>query len=425
MSRRLAEALLAVATLSASAAPYRAPVQVTQPAPFLALDVGAEAWRHSLGSDLRDWQLLDASGRRIPFAQQPDQALAAPADRDVPLYALPPPPTSAASTAPVRAPSGWMMDLGEPGRWPGTPARLQLRWPASATPFQAGYRLDTSPDLQSWHALGTGQLMGLSTADGAALMQPHVAIPGTPQRYLRLVWDDPAHAVAPDGATLGWQASGTPPPRTARTAPLPAPDADGGWVIALGGPQPLLTLALHGTQGTWVLPLQVQTRAHAQAPWQTVARTVFYRVDRGGASADLAPALPLGQAVSELRLLPPRGVALPPRDSLRLEWTVRTPRLVWAAQGEPPFSLEVGSASADAGPRPLAEVVPDWAAERGRLGQARLAGFVAQPEAAKPAEPAAPPRRLLLWAVLGLGVMALAAVTWRLWRQGPAADAST
>jgi hypothetical protein len=36
-----------------------------------------------------------------------------------------------------------------------------------------------------------------------------------------------------------------------------------------------------------------------------------------------------------------------------------------------------------------------------------------------PAEPGLPPRRMLLWAVLGLGVAALAAATWTLWRQGP------
>ena len=59
---------------SAGAAPYRAPVQITQPAPFLALDATAEAWQHSLGSDLGDWQLLDAQGRpldRVPIAAAP------------------------------------------------------------------------------------------------------------------------------------------------------------------------------------------------------------------------------------------------------------------------------------------------------------------------------------------------------------------
>ena len=412
-------AMLCLAAASAGAVPHRAPVQVSQPAPFLTLDATAEAWQHSLGADLRDWQLLDAQGRRVPFALLPESLLAAP-DRELKLFALPPASaTTAASAPPSRAPAGWLLDLGEPGQWPAEPRQLKLRWPADAKPFQTGYRLETSADLQGWQLLGTGQLLGLRTADGATLAQPLVALPSRPQRYLRLVWDDPARAVQPEAATLLAQPAGAAPQQLARSAPLPAPDADGGWVVPLGGPQPLLTVTLTGNQGTWVLPVQVQTRASSQSPWQTVARSVFYRVDRGSSPADVAPALPFPAGISELRLLPPPGTALPPTGSLRLDWTLRATRVVWAAQGEPPFSLEVGTSSPGAGPRALTDVVPDWAGEQSRLGQASLGAFAPQAVAAAPAEPALPPRRLLLWAVLAVGVVALAAVTWRLWRQGP------
>lgn len=421
MKRRLLELLLALAAASAGAAPYRAPIQITQPAPFLALNASAGAWPHSLGSDLRDWQLLDAQGRRVPFALLPETGLVTPPERELKLFALPPAPVPA-SAPPNKAPAGWLLDLGEPDRWTAEPQQLRLRWPADAAAFQAGYRVETSADLQAWRLLGTGQLLGVRTTDGAPLSQPLVALPGRPLRYLRLVWDDSTRAVQADGATLLAQPAGSAPQQIARTAPLPAPDADGGWVVPLGGPQPLLSLALSGSQGTWVLPVQVQIRSGPQSAWHTVARSVFYRVDRGTAPADVAPAVPLALAASELRLLPPRGAALPPAGSLQLSWTVRTARLVWAAQGEPPFSLQVGLLAPDAGPRPLAEVVPDWPREQPRLGLSSLGAFTAQDT---PAEPKLPPRRALLWAVLALGVAALAAVTWRLWRQGPVQSGST
>lgn len=421
MKRRLLELLLALMAASASAAPYRAPVQITQPAPFLTLDATAEAWQHSLASDLRDWQLLDAQGRRVPFALLPENSFVVPPERELKLFALPPAPVPA-SAPQNTSPAGWVLDLGEPGRWPAEPQQLRLRWPADAAPFQAGYRLETSADLQAWHLLGTGQLLGVRTTDGAPLNQPLVALPGRPQRYLRLLWDDSTRAVQPEGATLLAQPTGSAPQQITRTATLPAVGGDGGWVLPLGGPQPLTSLALLGSQGTWVLPMQVQTRSGPQAAWQTVARSVFYRVERGEAPADLAPALPLAISASELRLLPPRGTALPPTSSLQLSWTVRTARLVWAAQGEPPFSLQVGQAAPEAGPRPLADVVPDWSREQSRLGHTKLGAFTAHAVAA---EPALPPRRLLLWAVLGLGVAALGAVTWRLWRQGPTGNTST
>ncbi|WP_457355851.1 DUF3999 family protein [Roseateles sp. P5_D6] len=415
MRKSLLELLVLLAATSATASPHRAPVQITQPAPFLTLDATAEAWQHSLGSDLRDWQLLDAQGRRVPFALLPDDLLTMP-ERELKLAALPPAPV-AASAPRHRLPAGWLLDLGEPAQWPAEPRQLRLRWPTDAAAFQAGYRLETSPDLQAWQVLGTGQLLGLRTTDGAPLAQPLVTLPGRPQRYLRLVWDDATRAVQPEAATLLAQPAGAAPQQLVRSSPLPAQDADGGWVIPLGGPQPLLSLSLAGTRGTWVLPVQVQTRSGPKAPWQTIARSVFYRVERGDAPADIAPALPLGIGASELRLLPPRGTALPPADSLRLDWAVRVTRLVWAAQGEPPFSLQVGAAAPETGPHSLAEVVPDWQREQARLGRAQLGAFT--PQAMPAAEPALPPRRLLLWAVLGVGVVLLAAVTWRLWRQGP------
>ncbi|MFG6431278.1 DUF3999 family protein [Roseateles sp. LYH14W] len=411
--------LILLAATAASAAPHRAPVEVTQAAPFLKLEATAEAWRHSLASDLSDWQLLDAQGRRVPFALLPDDSVIVLPERELKLFALPPAPQPA-SAPPNKSPAGWLLDLGEPEHWTAEPQQLRLRWPADAAPFQAGYRLETSADLQAWRPLGTGHLLGVSTGDGAPLSQPLVALPARPQRYLRLVWDDSARSVQPNGATLLAQPAGAAPSQLARTAILSAPDTDGGWVVPLGGPQPLLSLSLTGTQGTWVLPLQVQTRSSPKAAWQTVARSVFYRVDRSGDTADAAPALPLSLNASELRLLPPRGAALPPSSSLQLSWTVRTARLVWAAQGEPPFSLQVGKTAVEAGPRPLADVVPDWPRERSRLGSASLGPFTAQAD-----EPSLPPRRLLLWAVLGLGVTALAAVTWRLWKQGPTHEAST
>ncbi|HEY8876260.1 MAG TPA: DUF3999 family protein [Roseateles sp.] len=414
--KSLFELALLLAAASAAAAPHRAPVQITQPAPFLTLDATAEAWQHSAGSDLHDWQLLDAQGRRVPFALLPESLQATP-ERELKLAPLPPAPTTAASAPPNRLPAGWLLDLGEPTTWPAEPRQLRLRWPEAAAPFQAGYRLETSADLQSWQWLGTGQVLGLRTTEGTPLAQPLVTLPGRPARYLRLVWEDANRAVQPEAATLLTQPAGTAPQQATRTAPLPGPDADGGWVIPLGGPQPLLSLTLAGNQGTWVLPVHVQTRASAKSPWQTVARTVFYRVDRGNAAADIAPALPLGIGASELRLLPPPGTALPPAGSLRLDWTVRVPRVVWAAQGEAPFSLQVGAATPQTGPRPLSDVVPDWTREQSRLGKSQLGSFTAQPVAA--AEPALPPRRLLLWGVLGLGVVLLAAATWRLWRQGP------
>lgn len=420
-------ALALLTGLPALAAPQQAPLAITQAAPFLRLDPPPEAWQHSPASDSRDWRVLDAHGQRVPFALLPAApalaAAPAPSPRELRPFPLPPVPAAASASVPAsHEPAGWLLDLGEPAGWPGEPSHLQLRWPASAPVFQAGYRLETGSDLQRWQPLSTGQLLGLTAADEAPLSQPLVALPARPARYLRLVWDDPARAVRPDGVTLLTRtaAAANPEPVQTRSQTLGPLDADGSWRVDLGSPQQLRSVQLAGEAGTWVLPLQLQARNGPQAPWQPLSRTLFYRVDRGAGPADEAMPLALAAEARELRLLPPMGAALPPPGSLRLRWTLQLPRLVWAAQGTPPYRLEVGSTAADAGPRPLAEVVPDWAGEQARLGRSTLGAFTALPAPPKPVNR----RPWLLWGVLVLGVLGLGAAAWRLWRQGPQ-DGST
>lgn len=396
----------------------QAPITLSQPAPFVQLDSKPEAWRLSRGTQAADWRLLDANGQRIPFAQIPDYTQAAPPPqwRELKLFTLPPAP----ARKPVREPAGTLIDLGEPEAARGRPERLRLHWADDAPPFQAGYRLQTSADLQHWQFLATGQLLSLASPDGSRLQQRELALPGSPQRYLRLIWDHPAQAVRPQGASLLERASASvaPPLLATESKALAAPDGEGALQIDLGGPQRLRSFQLRASAGTWVLPMRLQMRASANAPWTTLAHPVLYRVERDG-GADEAPALELDISAVQLRLLPPKGAALPAAGSLRAEWQVLLPRFVWAVQGQAPYRLEVASSAADAGPAPLHQVVPNWGTERSRLGRAELGAFSPVP-VTPPAGPTPAQRQALLWAVLGLGVAGLGWAAWRLLRQGHA-----
>ena len=414
-----AKILLASAALALPAwGAQQAPITLSQPAPFVQLDSRPEAWRLSQGTAAADWRLLDAQGQRIPFAQIPDetQAAAPPQWRELKLFTLPPAP----ARKPVREPAGTLIDLGEPELARGQAERLRLHWPDDVPPFQAGYRLQTSADLQHWQFLSTGQLLSLAGPDGSRLQQRELTLHATPQRYLRLLWDHPTQAVRPQGASLleRGRASTLPPLLASETKALAAADAEGALLLDLGGPQRLRSFQLRSSQGTWVLPMQLQMRASAKAPWTPLAHPVLYRVEREG-GADEAPALELDVSAVQLRLLPPKGAALPAAGSLRAEWQVLLPRFVWAVQGQAPYRLEVASSAPDAGPAPLHQVVPNFATERARLGRAEIGAFSAVPVTPPPG-PSPAQRQALLWAVLGLGVAGLGWAAWRLLRQGHA-----
>ena len=92
-------------------------------------------------------------------------------------------------------------------------------------------------------------------------------------------------------------------------------------------------------------------------------------------------------------------------------------RLVFANQGQPPFSLLAGSAEAAPGALPVSTLIPALEQERPRFGSASLGAWSEVSEVAKQLQDAqrrASWRPWLLWAVLLAGVAGLGLMVWRL-----------
>jgi hypothetical protein len=93
--------------------------------------------------------------------------------------------------------------------------------------------------------------------------------------------------------------------------------------------------------------------------------------------------------------------------------------VLFAAQGEPPYSLFAGSVAPSTGPLPADSLVPSLEDERPRFGTATLGAWSEDAAAARQAESAgrrAALRLGLLWTVLIVGVAGLAFMVWRLTR---------
>lgn len=453
----LMAASLGAATAAEPAYRYRAPITVQQPGAFVQLPLPASTYAHGVQAGLADLRLVDARGERVPFAflPPPPQAEPLPAARDALLYALPRQRAAsgewqlpltvqvqgheirvqpAAPPGPSQAqanPPGWLIDLGAPPAPPaGTaapsphPRALVLAWSGPAD-FSAAYDLQTSTDLRHWAAADSGQLLAL-TAPTGPLTQPKVPLPAETARFVRLLWRDPSTAPQLTGARLVFE----PLPGTAQDAPSwleIAPSAAqkeagssnrDGFVFDLGGPVPVTQFDLGMGPGTRVLPLQIEGRAATDQPWLPLAQGVVYRLERAG-QVSRSPPLPLSTSVRYLRVLPDERAATPPREAVRLRVQVRLPRLVFAAQGQPPFTLLAGSPAAKAGALPVTALVPALDDERAQFGRALVGPWVEEPAVAQAIDAAqqrAAWRPWLLWAVLLAGVAALGAMVWRLKR---------
>ena len=457
-------ALLAAGAARAEAAPhrYQAPIAIDAPAPFIEIALPAAVYAHVEQDDLRDLRVVDSRGERVPFAILPPRSTVQLSEqvREADLYPLPPRPAAggawpspvdvvvdgdritvrrhgtgakATTVAAPRESGGWLIDSGEVRRGEPLPRSLRLRWSGPAE-FTAAYRVETSDDLRQWRPAGSGQVMALQSAHGT-LAQPVVGLADAPGRFVRLVWADAAAAPALTGATvlvaerqrvavdstreLTFSASREP----AAAAPVD-PAAARSLQFDLGGVLPLIDVDLRFAAGTHVAPVRVQGRARIDQPWRDVGAGVFYRLERG-ADVGQSPAIALPVSLRYLRLVPDERAAALDGTGARLVVHASLASIVMAMQGEPPYRLLAGSRDAAAGALPVNAVVPQIDSERPRFGRAMLGEFSVDETAQQAVEQAARQARLrpwLLWGVLLVGVVGLAALVWRLARSGPVLD---
>jgi hypothetical protein len=186
----------------------------------------------------------------------------------------------------------------------------------------------------------------------------------------------------------------------------------------LGGALPLQQIELRLAGGTRVVPARVQGRNGADQPWHDLASAVFYRLERGGETAT-SPPLALRTTTRYLRVLPDARAPALDAESTRLVVQAQLASLLFAHQGQAPFTLRAGSHNAAPSALPLTTLLPSLDDERPRFGRASLQPWTEVAEVARAEQrqqELARWRPVLLWTVLVVGVLALAAMVWRLAR---------
>ncbi len=420
---------------------WRASVELRQPAAFVALPLSTEVYAHTLQPELRDLRVFDARGERVAFAlraPRTDETRTIQQAHDAVLYALPARPArggewpspieitvagdqigvkrlGGAPTDAADAP-GWLIDLGEAKQ--GAPPRtLQLLWSGPAE-FTASFDFETSDDLRSWRSHGGGTVMALASATGA-LTQPNLPLPDGVGRFLRLVWTDAGSRPMVTGARVISVQRETLAvvPEEIDFTPAPAdPQAPRALVFELGGGLPVTQLDLQFT-GT-IAPVRLEGRGDAQEPWRALGEHVFVRIERDGA-VKTSP-LPLRATLRQVRVVPdPRTPKLDPATT-KLVVHASLPTLLFAMQGEPPFTLHAGSPTAAPGALPETTLIPGGEATRVPLGAAKLGPWSEVEAVVRQADDErrrAELRPWLLWSVLLAGVGGLGFMVWRLARK--------
>ena len=455
VNTRAAKAALAVAlagactlgsgpVLSQAAAPkaeefsWRAPLDVAAATGWARVSLPADALLRLQSNDARDVRVFNGSGEAVAFAfVSTPQAVAT--EKRTPSYTGHALFSASEGTRPARGSVRVKMD--------GTGSSSKSVWvqfdtpstsggsarPGAVTPLAAGLfdtrrekqpikalvleatmpantpvqiTAATSSDLAQWTPLAlNGRLFhfeGAGDMDNQVLeLDAPLSLEG---RYLRLGWEGQAGVIVTSIA--GIVAPTSAPVRT--TAPLPDAKNAGPNAVewALSFATPIRSLALTTTQANSLVPVRVLGRSDTSQPWRMLAQTVVYRLPSASGSDNTNPPVALnaslgassagyGAPVRWLRVESTHGLALD-ASALKAAIEVAPVQLVFLASGGPPFTL---AATLPPNIDSLPEARPGVATMTAQAG------------------PAESKRKLLLWGVLGGGVLVLAGVAWALLRQ--------
>lgn len=414
-------------TLSGSGALYELPLP-------------AEVYLGVQRTDLGDLAVFNGVGEIVPFTLvQPLPAKYSVEQRQLPLFPLGGAARSRTGdlalqvrtdaggtsvdlrTRPASAPpgevTGYVVDAAALER---PVSGFDLTLAPGAREYLGAVRVAISDDLRSWRDHGDGALAVLS-AGAAQLSRSRIDFPPVPARYFRLVVSPEQGAPRLTGVSARLESSSPAPNRaTQRYFLAPVPGEPGTYRVRTSGPLPVDRLRLVFDTDNALASAAFFSRQDDKSPWCERGSATCYRLRRGSGVVESAP-LEVGPTTDRewlIRLRPAGpGERLP---MLEIGW--QPARLIFAASGEPPYSLAFGSARSGAASLRddgIAAALAGWEKQGIKPVPAGAGASVESggKKALRRQIPAATWKSIALWSVLVFGVAMLARMAWKLGRE--------
>ncbi|MCW4818258.1 DUF3999 domain-containing protein [Enterobacter chengduensis] len=401
-------------------------------------------YAQSTSPDLHDVRVFNRSGEPVPFsliaATRPQASVQSTALRLFPLDASPLAPASDAGDSDkilLRSRNGveivlegqkaaaagqhYLLTLPEQASGELAVSQLQLLWDTPQSSWQGTASVYYSEDLKRWYTLGedmplldvaSGQdRLKLDRIDTETVLSPDA------NRYLMVVLNAQSQGVTLTGVNAISAPAQADPEEInleGEGEPLSASEAMWRWAR----PQPLRAVSI-SLNGDGVLPVDIAWRSSEKDAWHPLKKEVIYRLE-GKTSGPVSLGGGLVQAVKITTLNARLPEYLPGVTGHRDRYD-----LVFNAQGKAPFVLAWGNGAA----KP-ANVEPDMLIpaelrktyDMANLPQADVVDNVALGGEARLTATSAADREsrrntLLVWGVLIAGVILLAGMAWRIWRE--------
>ena len=401
-------------------------------------------YAQSTSPDLHDVRVFNQSGEPVPFsliaATRPQASVQSTALRLFPLDASPLAPASDAGDSDkilLRSRNGveivlqgqkaaaagqhYLLTLPEQASGELAISQLQLLWNTPQSSWQGTASVYYSEDLKRWYTLGEDMPL-LDVASGEDRLKldridTETVLSPDANRYLMVVLNAQSQGVTLTGVNAISAAAQADPEEInleGEGEPLSASEAQWRWAR----PQPLHAVSI-SLNGEGVLPVEIAWRSSEKDAWHPLKKEVIYRLE-GKTSGPVSLSGGLVQAVKITTLNARLPEYLPSVTGHRDRYD-----LVFNAQGKAPYVLAWGNGAA----KP-AKVEPDMLIpadlrktyDMANLPQADVVDHVALGGEARLTATSAADREsrmntLLVWGVLIAGVILLAGMAWRIWRE--------
>ncbi|MBK7000711.1 MAG: DUF3999 family protein [Rhodoferax sp.] len=274
----------------------------------------------------------------------------------------------------------------------------------------------SSTNLQDWNPVATKGPLFQFDGNGAPVnttleLSHPLHLEG---RYLRLSWNGQT-GVKLHSLTGRLVSTHTTPQRL--RAILPQGNAEGAnalsWTLPFA--TPIAALHLEAVYDNTLTPLHIQGRTAQTQPWRTLASSVVYRLDNVAQGSSNPPTPLHGVSLRGLRIVTAHNSVLP-EGGLRATIEFAPLHVVFLASGAGPYTLTVGRVKTPAmtlDTSLLRAVVPKKLAELPLAYVSRhqvLTDDIFSTTSTGWWPAGLAPRTVLLWFVLGAGVLVLAAV---------------
>ena len=396
------------------------------------LTIPVEVFMKATHEDLRDVRVFNARGESVPYElrQAAVNPTARPPGPSLPLFPLHAEARASLNGVRVTIHSqGTAVDLQTAGaaadphvitryvidaREIAEPlSGLQLHWADGAPEFSGSVRIESSDDFGAWRVIeGAAPVIHLFSG-GSELIHNLLEFPSTKAKFWRLTWVGKTAPFELTSVTAEIALSQPLAPQSTVTASgSRITSKENELAFDLGAKLPVTQVNLLLPESNSVLKIELLSRARTTDSWRSVSQGQFYRVSTRSSDRNNEP-IRIATNADRFwlaRQTQPTGQI----GDVKLQATWDSMDLLFLAQGSGPFVLAYGNASASPSGVALEPLIKGVNVVPAETGPSYVLGGG---ERLRSPTTIVPWRTAALWSALGLGVLVLAWMAYRLSRE--------